>query len=85
VLKVSNSRTAVKEPVKREKETIIDDKELDEETEKTLRLFEEGKLTEEYTRQILELIGYTKEEIDRLLSLENINNTEKESKGGEQA
>jgi len=71
VLKVSNSRTAVKEPVKREKETIIDDKELDEETEKTLRLFEEGKLTEEYTRQILELIGYTKEEI--------------ESKGGEQA
>ncbi|MBO8167418.1 MAG: DUF4097 family beta strand repeat protein [Kosmotoga sp.] len=85
VLKVSNSRTAVKEPVKREKEIIIDDKELDEETEKTLRLFEEGKLTEEYTRQILELIGYTKEEIDRLLSLENINNTEKESKGGEQA
>lgn len=83
VLKVSSSEETIKEPIKREEEVIIDDKELDEETERTLRLFEEGKLTEEYTRQILEIIGYTTEEIDKLLSQENTKNTE-ESKGGEQ-
>ncbi|OAA30624.1 hypothetical protein AT15_10090 [Kosmotoga arenicorallina S304] len=83
VLKVSSSTETIKEPLKRKEEVIIDDKKLDEETEKTLRLFEEGKLTEEYTRQILEIIGYTAEEIDKLLSQENTKNAE-ESKGGEQ-
>ncbi|AKI97485.1 DUF4097 family beta strand repeat-containing protein [Kosmotoga pacifica] len=82
-LKLSNSAIDLKVPVKREEEIVIDEKELDEETEKTLRLFEEGKLTEEYTRQILEVIGYTKEEIDRLLSQEK--KTNDENKGGEQA
>ncbi|MDI3524228.1 DUF4097 family beta strand repeat-containing protein [Kosmotoga sp.] len=41
--------------------------EEDKETEKTLKLFNDGKITEEHARQILSLLGYNDEEINELL------------------
>ncbi|MFO7882082.1 MAG: DUF4097 family beta strand repeat-containing protein [Kosmotogaceae bacterium] len=49
----------------REFESLI----IDEETEKTLNLLKEGKLTEEYTRKFLQVMGYKPEEVEYLLKL----------------
>lgn len=49
----------------REFESLI----IDEETEKTLNLLKEGKLTEEYTRKFLQVMGYKPEEIEYLLAM----------------
>ena len=54
-----------KESKNREFESLI----IDEETEKTLSLLKEGKLTEEYTRKFLQVMGYRPEEIEYLLAM----------------
>jgi DUF4097 and DUF4098 domain-containing protein YvlB len=54
-----------KESKNREFESLI----IDEETEKTLNLLKEGKLTEEYTRKFLQVMGYKPEEIEYLLAM----------------
>ncbi|MEA2067166.1 MAG: DUF4097 family beta strand repeat-containing protein [Thermotogota bacterium] len=54
-----------KESRNREFESLI----IDEETEKTLNLLKEGKLTEEYTRKFLQVMGYKPEEVEYLLKL----------------
>jgi hypothetical protein len=63
-----------KESKNREFESLI----IDEETEKTLNLLKEGKLTEEYTRKFLQVMGYRPEEIEYLLAM---NQEEKQNEG----
>lgn len=48
----------------------IDESILDEETTKILSLYREGKLTPEYAREMLDLIGYSDSEIATLLKRE---------------
>ena len=51
----------------------FDESTLDEETLKVLSLYREGKLTREYAREMLDLIGYSEAEIEELLETEPSN------------
>ncbi len=48
----------------------LDEEIFDEETQKVLKMLKEGKLTEEYAKQMLEMIGYSQEEIDQIVMRE---------------
>lgn len=63
----------------------LDEEIMDEETQKVLKLLKEGKLTEEYAKQMLEMVGYSKEEIDQII-MKEVDETPGDSKdtnGGE--
>ncbi len=63
-----------RESKNREFESLI----IDEETEKTLNLLKEGKLTEEYTRKFLQVMGYKPEEVEYLLKMNHEEQKEEE-------
>lgn len=77
-IKVKEGKVMTREPLNVQNATVssnavsqeIDESILDEETKKILSLYREGKLTPEYAKEMLDLIGYSDSEIETLLKRE---------------
>jgi DUF4097 and DUF4098 domain-containing protein YvlB len=64
------SRTVSSEEKKGHRSAVVEENLQDQETRKILLLFKEGKLTKEYTFEMLGILGYSEQEIEEMLEVD---------------